>query len=136
VIAHIAAHDPEDGVAMQNFTMRRFPQRLCAKGSQRWIQHFVNLAYEDRFAAVFALAGVTLRVSHVPDFTPHEHTILGFIVPDVVSTVTALAGLGVAFNRYPAFTQDERGILTLPGGKQVAWFADPDGNVLSVTDVS
>jgi catechol 2,3-dioxygenase-like lactoylglutathione lyase family enzyme len=94
------------------------------------------LREEDRFAAVFAIAGVTLRVSHVPDFTPHEHTIVGFIVPDVVSTVAALAGLGVAFHRYPAFTQDERGILTLPGGKQVAWFADPDGNVLSVTDVS
>lgn len=84
---------------------------------------------------MFAIAGVTLRVSHVPDFTPHEHAILGFTVPDVVSTVAVLTSLGVAFNRYPAFAQDDRGILTLPGGKHVAWFSDPDGNVLSVTDV-
>jgi catechol 2,3-dioxygenase-like lactoylglutathione lyase family enzyme len=94
------------------------------------------LTHEDRFAAVFSIAGVTLRVSHVPGFLPHEHTILGFTVQDVGSTVAALAERGVAFNRYPAFTQDERGILTLPGGKQVAWFQDPDGNVLSVTDVT
>jgi len=94
------------------------------------------LTHEDRFAAVFSIAGVTLRVSHVPDFVPHEHTILGFTVPDVGATVAALYERGVTFNRYPAFTQDERGILALPGGKQVAWFSDPDGNVLSVTDVT
>ena len=93
------------------------------------------LAHEDRFAAVFSFAGVTLRVSHVPDFVAHAHTILGFTVPDVAATVTALAARGVTFNRYPAFSQDARGILALPGDKHVAWFSDPDGNVLSVTDV-
>lgn len=92
------------------------------------------LAYEDGFAAVFNIAGVTLRVSHVPDFTPHEHTILGFQVPDVPAAVKALRERGVIFNRYPSFHQDELGILTLPGGfSLVAWFSDPDGNVLSVT---
>jgi catechol 2,3-dioxygenase-like lactoylglutathione lyase family enzyme len=93
------------------------------------------LAYEDNLAAVFQIGGVTLRVSTVPDFTPHEHTILGFTVPDVVATVKALREEGLVFNRYPAFTQDELGILTVPGGTvQVAWFKDPDGNVLSVTN--
>jgi catechol 2,3-dioxygenase-like lactoylglutathione lyase family enzyme len=93
------------------------------------------LAYEDDFAAVFHTGGVTLRVSAVPDFTPHEHTILGFIVPDVRGIVKALHEKGVAFNRYPRFTQDELGVLTVPGkGVSVAWFRDPDGNVLSVTN--
>lgn len=93
------------------------------------------LAYEDNLAAVFHTGGVTLRVSTVPDFTPHEHTILGFGVPDVPATVTALRERGVTFNIYPAFPQDELGILTVPGGTtQVAWFKDPDGNVLSVTN--
>src|SRR5262249_27811208 len=96
----------------------------------------LTLTYEDPFAAVFAIAGVTLGVAHGAHFTPPAHPVLGVIVPDVVSTVAALAGRGVAFNRYPAFKQDERGILTLPGGQHVAWFVDPDGNVLSVTDVS
>ena len=95
----------------------------------------LTLAYEDNLASVFNTGGVTLRVSVVPDFTPHAHTILGFNVPDVHATVKALREKGVAFNLYPRFHQDELGILTIPGGTvQVAWFNDPDGNVLSVTN--
>ncbi len=95
----------------------------------------LTLAYEDNFAAVFNIGGVTLRVSSVADFTPHEHTILGFHVPDVAATVGALHEKGVAFNRYPRLTQDEQGIWTAPGGTtKVAWMKDPDGNVLSVTN--
>jgi catechol 2,3-dioxygenase-like lactoylglutathione lyase family enzyme len=95
----------------------------------------LTLAHEDAFAAVFNIAGVTLRVSTVLDFTPHEHTILGFQVPDVPAAVKALREKGVVFNLYPRFHQDELGILTIPGGTaQVAWFKDPDGNVLSVTN--
>ncbi len=93
------------------------------------------LAHEDNFAAVFNTGGATLRVSVVPDFTPHEHTILGFHVPDVPATVKALRDRGLTFNLYPHFRQDELGIWTAPGGSpQVAWFKDPDGNVFSVTD--
>ncbi|HVN09380.1 MAG TPA: VOC family protein [Patescibacteria group bacterium] len=96
----------------------------------------LKFAGEDNFAAIFHTGGATLRISTVADFTPHEHTILGFRVPDVPATVTALREKGVTFNRYPAFPQDEHGILTLPGGAgRVAWFKDPDGNVLSVTNV-
>src|SRR2546421_8870502 len=92
----------------------------------------LTLAYEDSFAAVFNIGGVTLRVSTVPDFTPHEHTILGFNVPDVEAAVKVLRENGVTFNIYPNFHHDELGILTLPGGTvRVAWFKDPDGNVLS-----
>lgn len=74
------------------------------------------VAYEDSFAAVFNIGGVTLRISTVADFTPHEHTTLGFIVSDVVATVKALREKGVTFNIYPRFPQNELGILTLPGG--------------------
>ena len=75
-----------------------------------------------------------MRVSAVPDFAPHEHTILGFKVPDVTVTVKALHEKGITFNRYNGYNQDELGILTIPGtAVRVAWFTDPDGNVLSVT---
>jgi catechol 2,3-dioxygenase-like lactoylglutathione lyase family enzyme len=95
----------------------------------------LTLAHEDNLAAVFHTGGVTLRVSTVPDFTPHEHTILGFQVPDVPAIVKALRDHGVTFNRYPHFHQDGLGILTLPGTTtQVAWLTDPDGNVLSITN--
>jgi catechol 2,3-dioxygenase-like lactoylglutathione lyase family enzyme len=93
------------------------------------------LAHEDKFAAVFNIGGITLRVSIVADFTPHEHTILGFNVPDVAATVKGLREKGVTFNIYQGFKQDELGVWTAPGGTVlVAWFKDPDGNVLSVTN--
>ena len=91
-------------------------------------------AYEDNFATVFKVGGITLRLSTVTDFTPHEHTILGFSVPNVEVTVQALRENGVTFNIYQGFGQDELGIWSAPGGSvRVAWFKDPDGNVLSVT---
>jgi catechol 2,3-dioxygenase-like lactoylglutathione lyase family enzyme len=93
------------------------------------------LAYEDRFAAVFNTGGITLRVSFVADFTPHEHTVVGFCVSDVAAAVRTLREKNVAFNIYSGFSQDQFGIWTAPQGDlQVAWFKDPDGNVLSVTN--
>ena len=89
---------------------------------------------EDNFASVFDVAGPRC-VSDGAEVTPHEHTILGFNVPDVAAVVRALRERGMTFNVYKSFHQDELGILTLPGGVvHVAWFQDPDGNVLSVTD--
>jgi catechol 2,3-dioxygenase-like lactoylglutathione lyase family enzyme len=113
---------------------------ICARNRDRATAFYrdtlgLTLAYEDRLAAVFNVGGITLRVSTVVDFSPHEHTILGFCVPDVPSTVRALRENGVTFNNYPHFPQDELGILAVPGGTvSVAWFNDPDGNVLSVTN--
>jgi catechol 2,3-dioxygenase-like lactoylglutathione lyase family enzyme len=93
------------------------------------------MTLEDSFAAVFDIGGIALRVSTVADFTPHEHTVLGFKVPDVAAAVKALREKGVAFNFYKGFNQDQLGILTVPGtAARVAWFKDPDGNVLSVTN--
>lgn len=90
---------------------------------------------EDDFAAIFDVAGVAMRVSTVTDFTPHEHTVLGFHVPDIEAAARALTAKGVAFKRYPVFQHDELGILTVPGtSTRVAWFQDPDGNVLSITN--
>ena len=95
----------------------------------------LTLAHEDSFAAVFNIGGATLRVSIVADFTPHEHTILGFTVLDVATTVKALREKGIVFNTYKHVSQDELGVWTAPGGAvRVAWFKDPDGNVLSVTN--
>ena len=114
---------------------------ICSKDRERSTAFYrdvlgLELASEDQFAATFALGQATLRVSLVPDFAPHGHTIVGFVVPDVPAVVLALAKSGVTFERFPAFKQDEFGILTLPGGKgHVAWFKDPDGNLLSITNV-
>jgi catechol 2,3-dioxygenase-like lactoylglutathione lyase family enzyme len=95
----------------------------------------LTLESEDKFAAVFRTGGVTLRLSLVADFVPHGHTILGFRVADVRATVQALRQKGAAFQRFPHLTQDESAIWTAPPGTPtVAWFKDPDGNLLSVFD--
>jgi catechol 2,3-dioxygenase-like lactoylglutathione lyase family enzyme len=95
----------------------------------------LTLTSEDPYAAIFDVAGIPLRVSTVPDFKPHEHNILGFKVSDVTATVRALRNNGVSFNIYEGFNQDDLGIMTPPGTTlQVAWFNDPDGNVLSITN--
>jgi len=96
----------------------------------------LTLAHEDEFAAAFSIGGTTLRVSTVADFVPHQHTILGFRVEDVATTVKALRETGAVFNVYKGFNQDEFGVWTAPSGSvRVAWFNDPDGNVLSITNV-
>jgi len=95
----------------------------------------LRMKLEDDYAVVFDVAGIDLRVSTVPNFTPHEHTVLGFSVPDVTAAVKALREKGVTCNTYKGFNQDELGIFSLPDSAlRVAWFNDPDGNVLSVTN--
>jgi catechol 2,3-dioxygenase-like lactoylglutathione lyase family enzyme len=93
----------------------------------------LTLLYEDNFAVVFDANGVTLRIAIVRDLAPAEFTVLGWQVPDIEEAVTVLGKAGVEFNRYPHLPQDERGIWDAPGGARVAWFQDPDGNNLSVS---
>ncbi|MGB6829819.1 MAG: VOC family protein [Terracidiphilus sp.] len=88
---------------------------------------------DDGFALVFDMGGVMLRIGRVPEFTPAQHTVLGWESENIEATVVQLAAKGVAFTRYPNMGQDERGICTFPNGDQVAWFKDPDGNVLSIS---
>jgi catechol 2,3-dioxygenase-like lactoylglutathione lyase family enzyme len=90
--------------------------------------------HEDNFGVAFDLNGTQLRISTVTDYVPQPHTVLGWEVPDIVATIQALKGKGVAFNVYNGFGQDEMGVWNVPGvGAKVAWFNDPDGNVLSLT---
>lgn len=88
---------------------------------------------EDGFAAVFDLNGTMLRISADKNFTPQAHTVLGWQVPDIVSAVTALRAKGIKFNTYNGLEQDALGIWAAPGGAKVAWFLDPAGNNLSLT---
>jgi catechol 2,3-dioxygenase-like lactoylglutathione lyase family enzyme len=95
----------------------------------------LSLRREDEHAVVLEAGNTAIHIAAVPGFTPHGHTMLGFVVADVDGAVRALAGKGVAFLRFPDFPHDEMGVLSLPGGKgRVAWFPDPDGNILSITD--
>ena len=74
-----------------------------------------------------------LRISKVPEFTPAQNTVLGWESRDIRTDVVKLGANGVAFERYPNMGQDETNIATFPNGDKVAWFKDPDGNVLSLS---
>ena len=92
---------------------------------------------EDDFAAVFDMDGTMLRISEQKDFTPQPHTVLGWEVHDIVSVAIELQAKGVRFNVYEGLGQDKSGIWTAPNGAaRVAWFLDPDGNNLSLTQFS
>ena len=88
---------------------------------------------DDPFALVVLAGETTVRIAKVPkDFTPAGFTILGWEVQDIEAVVRWLNGRGVAFEKYPFVQDSELGIWTAPGGAKVAWFKDPDGNILSV----
>lgn len=88
---------------------------------------------DDGFALVFDMNGIKLRMSKVPEFAPAKHTVLGWETGDIARESANLVNKGVTFERYPGMGQDEQGICTFPGGDKVAWFKDPDGNVLSIS---
>lgn len=91
-------------------------------------------ARQDGFAALFDLAGTTLRLTEVPGYSAPRHPVLGWEVPDIEAAVAGLASNGVAMSVYEGLGQDERGIWTAPDlSCKVAFFSDPDGNGLSLT---
>jgi catechol 2,3-dioxygenase-like lactoylglutathione lyase family enzyme len=93
------------------------------------------VTHEDDFAVVFDLGGVALRISTVENHQPQPHTVLGWSVEDIGAVVRDLRAKGVAFAVFEGFGQDELGIWRPPGGAtQVAWFRDPDGNLLSLAE--
>jgi catechol 2,3-dioxygenase-like lactoylglutathione lyase family enzyme len=93
----------------------------------------LSLVSEDEFALVFDVAGTMLRVTRVQELAAAKYTVLGWRVHDIVQTAKDLQEAHVAMERYPGMEQDELGIWYSPSGARVAWFKDPDGNTLSIT---
>jgi len=87
----------------------------------------------DTFAVVVDGPGGHIRITDIGSaLRVQQFTVLGWQVADIAAEVDALAARGVEFDRYPGMDQDARGVWTAPGGAQVAWFHDPDGNTLSL----
>jgi catechol 2,3-dioxygenase-like lactoylglutathione lyase family enzyme len=117
------------------FVPTRDPQK-----SRRFYEQTLGLEFisEDPFALVFNAHGVMLRIASVSDrddFEPAPFTILGWHVSNAESTVRALSEKGIEFERFPGMQQNSLGIWKSPGDAQVAWFKDPDGNILSITQI-
>jgi catechol 2,3-dioxygenase-like lactoylglutathione lyase family enzyme len=109
------------------------------KKSRSFYEHTLGLGFvsDDQFASVFDANDVMLRVvdvSSVEGFEPFPFTILGWSVEDIGKTVKGLQAKGVRFERYAGMDQDQLGVWTSPSGARIAWFKDPDGNVLSLSE--
>jgi catechol 2,3-dioxygenase-like lactoylglutathione lyase family enzyme len=115
IIAFVATTDPRRAKAFYRDTLR------------------LHLVSEDSFALVFDVAGTMLRVTTVQEVAPAPYTVLGWQVPNIAVIVKSLQSAGVTLERYQGIPQDNLGIWTSPSGAKVAWFKDPDGNTLSVT---
>lgn len=95
----------------------------------------LTLMADEPVAIVFDAGGTTLRVAKVGSVAPAPYTVLGWTVPDIGAAVAALSERGVTLERFAGMDQDDTGVWTSPGGGRVAWFKDPDGNLLSLTQL-
>ncbi len=92
------------------------------------------LSEEPPYALVFDCHGIMLRLVMAKERPPVRGTVLGWQVPDVGASVKELMQAGIQFERFGFMPQDELGIWTTPTGSKVAWFKDPDGNTLSLSE--
>ena len=106
-----------------------------AAAARKFYESTLGLKFvsDDPFAIVFDANGIMLRVQKVQELQPPKHTVLGWEVPDIAARMRELMGKGVRFERFPGLVQDELGAWAAPSGAKVAWFKDPDGNTLSLT---
>jgi catechol 2,3-dioxygenase-like lactoylglutathione lyase family enzyme len=103
--------------------------------AREFYEHTLGLrcTEQNEFACVFDVNGTMLRVTAVPEVAKPGYTVLGWRVDSIQETIQALAGNGVVFTRYDGMDQDVSGAWTAPRGDKVAWFTDPGGNNLSLT---
>lgn len=88
---------------------------------------------DDQFALVMKAGSTSIRIAKAKNFTPAPYTVMGGEVAEIEAVVRWLTQRGVVFEKYPFVQDRDLGIWTTPGGDKVAWFKDPDGNVLSVS---
>ena len=93
----------------------------------------LRLVCDEPSAIVFDARGTTVRIQTLDTFDPQAFTVLGWQVPDIDAAIDELAKRNVRFERYPGMDQDEHRVWRAPTGARVAWFKDPDGNTLSLT---
>ena len=96
----------------------------------------LRLVDQNQYACVFDAHGTMLRVTAVDQVAQPGYTALGWRVDDITRVIGELSAAGVEFTRYDGMDQDHNGVWTTPGGDKVAWFTDPDGNNLSLTQFS
>jgi catechol 2,3-dioxygenase-like lactoylglutathione lyase family enzyme len=119
-----------------NKTIKAFVPTTNAKKAKAFYGGILGLTLlsEDEYALEYNSNGTLLRVTLVPELKPQSFTILGWNVPDIYAIIKLLNIKGIQCNKYDNLEQDNLGVWNSPGGSKVAWFRDPDDNVLSITE--
>jgi catechol 2,3-dioxygenase-like lactoylglutathione lyase family enzyme len=120
---------------LANSKLMAFAATTKPAEAKRFYADVLGLAIteESPFAIVFDAGGTMLRLQKVQAFAPARHTALGWQVDDIRSSIHGLTLRGAHFERFDGLPQDEVGVWSTPDGTSVAWFKDPDGNLLSLT---
>lgn len=114
-----------------------FAATADARRARTFYENTLGLQFvsDDPFALVFAVGKLSLRIQKVERPPQLRHTVLGWRVRNIQREVQRLTKAGVRFARYEGLDQDEHGVWQSPSGAKVAWFNDPDGNILSLTEL-
>ena len=115
-----------------------FVPSIDLKRSRSFYEDILGLRFvkDDGFALIFEAGQRSVRIANVcqvPDFKPLPFTVLGWEVKDVSKIAAGLNERGVKFEKYQWMEQDALGVWSSPTGDKVAWFKDPDGNILSIS---
>ncbi len=106
-----------------------------AARARQFYENVLGLTFvaDETFALVFDAHGVMVRIFKVDAIDAARYTVLGWSVADIRATIKGLRAKGIVFERFPRMDQDDDGVWVSPSGAKVAWFRDPDGNLLSLT---
>lgn len=120
---------------LANMDLMCFSATRNAEAAKEFYQQTLGLTLieDSPFALAFDVNGIMLRIQKVQDHVPPKYTSLGWKVDDIEAQIQALSGRGVRFERYERLQQNAAGVWESPSGARVAWFLDPDGNTLSLT---
>ena len=121
---------------LANQKLKAFVPTVDTKKARHFYKDVLGLTLlsQDNYALEFDANGTLLRVTAVRELQPHPFTVLGWKVVDISSVIINLNDKGIVFERYDFLQQDALGIWEAPGGTKVAWFKDPDGNILSLDE--
>lgn len=120
---------------LRNQIATSFLATANAADSKVFFEEVIGLDFveETNFALVFSMGNGQLRIQKVEVVSSPPYTSMGWQVDDIEDVVGVLTDRGIAFEQYSSFIQDDHGIWTSPSGAKIAWFKDPDGNMLSLT---
>jgi catechol 2,3-dioxygenase-like lactoylglutathione lyase family enzyme len=128
-------HPGYAAVVLQSSSIIAFVSATDLERARRFYEHTLGLRFveQGQFGCVFDANGTMLRITATAEVSSSGYTVLGWRVADIQQAIEVLVANGVTFSRYDGMDQDANGVWTAPGGDKVAWFSDPDGNNLSLT---